>query len=116
MMESGVKHTQLERICIQALKAQEDRSPSYQTEDLEQQKEQPVSSCDICLQHQNEVILRIECITERQMKVGWGVFLKSTNAQRQDSHPGHTTICLIGILYTSSRQGVRINHQQAAVG
>ena len=74
MVESDSNRTQLEQICIQAFKAQEDHPSTYQNQDLEQQKEQPSASRDVCPMHQNEVILRIECITERQMKVMTGPF------------------------------------------
>lgn len=85
-MESGVKHARLEQICIQALKAQQDPSQTYRTQDLEQQQEQPSSSRTVCPKHQSEVILRIECITERQMKVDDGTLLNRINAHPEESH------------------------------
>ena len=76
MKDSRRQLTRLEQICVKAIQVQEDESETHNRSDLEHQNRDPPHNLDTQVSNTAEVVLRIECITEHQMKVMNRTFLR----------------------------------------
>lgn len=105
-MDTNGESSQLEQICVQAIKAQNDTAQPHQEPPLNGKAGLPSQDRGSQPQLGGDVILKLECMTDRQMKVcsqslpkrilrifrtfALGINLSSNDAQ-------HLAVCLLGI-------------------
>ena len=101
-MDTNGEPSHLEQICVQAIKAQNDIPQPHQAPPSTGEAGLPPQACTSQPQLSRDVILKLECMTDRQMKVCFkplpnyilfaftvGMDLSSINAQ-------HLAFCLLG--------------------